>query len=521
MSRFESFRVWAARAPFAERAGAAVATIFVVSSLTWMGLPQQDDQQVTAFAPGDQSTTPSGDRQVPVGQGSGDEAIGSTVGGTAPVRGETGGDAAPGVSAGGSTTGAGGPSATSSGCPATPGTSPSVTDTEIKIDIFLIEPAGPIGGAALGLPTAGRQRELYETILDDINSKGGAACRQIVATYSTLNPADSNQLQQQCLTVAERGTFAVLDAGNYTVALDLVSCYVKNRIPYFGVSPLTIKLANENYPFMFGTYVADQMLHDTVYALDQLEFFSAQNGFKKLGFLYRDCNPELVTQELGWLREVGLSDSEIVTYNIGCSSAAFATPDVLQQAVLKFQGAGVTHFTTNDSINFTNFTRIAEIQGFRPKYGLADLSSFYVNSSNGPNSNNLKHAIAITNGTSGEPNTPGVQPGPGTARCNEYIGGGTTVYDFYLFGQICNQTRMFAAALDNAPILDPSALAAGLNAAGSVEFAYPQGPNNFSAEGVTFGGQLWRTLGWDTGCSCWKVTDPTFHPSFPGLSLGR
>ena len=54
--------------------------------------------------------------------------------------------------------------------------------------------------------------------------------------------------------------------------------------------------------------------------------------------------PDVVKQYLGWLQQAGVSSSQIVTYDVGCPDG-FANPSDIQQAILKFQGSGVTHVT--------------------------------------------------------------------------------------------------------------------------------------------------------------------------------
>jgi hypothetical protein len=108
-------------------------------------------------------------------------------------------------------------------------------------------------------------------------------------------------------------------------------------------------------------------------------------------------------------------------------------------------------------------------------------------------------------------------PSPGTARCNAIyqLHGQAPVYQQPIGagGDVCDELWMFAAALAHDPTLSQTGLAAGLHAAGSVDFSYPQGPNNFSGNGVTTGGQYGRTDQFMTSCDCWRVIDPLFHPS--------
>src|SRR5439155_1390010 len=81
---------------------------------------------------------------------------------------------------------------------------------------------------------------------------------------------------------------------------------------------------------------------------------------------------QLISEFNAWLRQAGVTDAQVVTYDVGCPSA-FATPSDLEQAVLKFRQAGVTHVTTVDFLgDFGSFTHIAQQQGFKPKYIMGD-----------------------------------------------------------------------------------------------------------------------------------------------------
>jgi hypothetical protein len=72
---------------------------------------------------------------------------------------------------------------------------------------------------------------------------------------------------------------------------------------------------------------------------------------------------------------------------------------------------------------------------------------------------------------------------------------------------------MLTAAINHAPAIQSDALAAGLQAAKSVDFAFPQGPNDFTREGTTTGGQYYRFDTFSSECNCWRVTSPRFQRS--------
>jgi hypothetical protein len=277
---------------------------------------------------------------------------------------------------------------------------------------------------------------------------------------------------------------------------------------------------SQNYPYLFGGQSIDSLDHNTVFALSARGFFSPANGFKKLGFIYEDCFPEMNGKIMGWLHQVGLSSSQIVTYNLSCPSA-FASPSDLEQAVLQFQRAGVTH-VTNDwmDANLPTFTNIAEQQGFRPKYGLPDEGLIVLNASNNhPNYANMAGAIAISGDRWAEMSTPGYVPSAGTQKCNAIFAahGQPPMYranDAGNSGWACDGIWELAAMIDHAPALHRNALALGLQAAGSVDMSFPTGPNDFRGAKVTVGDQFWRAAEFLESCTCWRANDQTWHPAF-------
>jgi hypothetical protein len=219
----------------------------------------------------------------------------------------------------------------------------------------------------------------------------------------------------------------------------------------------------------------------------------------------------LLSEELNWLHQAGVPSSDIVTADVGCPST-FASPSALQQAILKFKNAGVTNVTTVDFVgDFSNFTNAAQQQGFRPKYGLSDDALIAVAyGSQAANSKNIANALAITASRDGEERTPGYKQSAGSKLCSQYLG--KSVYSLAAnAGDICDELWMVVAATNNAPALQQNALMAGLQRAKSIDFSYPQGPNDFSSGQVTWGGEYYRTDQFKPSCNCWQVTDKTFH----------
>src|SRR5581483_12204453 len=94
----------------------------------------------------------------------------------------------------------------------------------------------------------------------------------------------------------------------------------------------------------FSKTLAEVIYKDTVFALQQRGFFSAANGFKKLGLVYRSCEPEFYSEITGWLHQAGVPSSAIVAHDVGCPTS-FDTPSDQEQAILAFKSAGVTNVT--------------------------------------------------------------------------------------------------------------------------------------------------------------------------------
>lgn len=527
MLPFQQVRLWARRAPMPERVAAFVGAALVVTVVAWLLVPGTGTVTnvgavgSAGFTSGTPTATPGGGGAggSPAGSGltSGGGSSGS-LGGGAPAPG-TGG-APTGGPTGGAAPGGAGQAAAAGGCTAPPGSDQGVSADQIRIAIIVINIFGPTTNGAFGIASAAQQQAYFQDVINSINSSGGVACHHKLApVYFQANASDASNLQQVCLDVEQAKVFAVIDYGAYDVYPSIAACFPENGLPYISVTLPPQSEQKQYYPYIFSSASTLELLyHNSVQALAQRGFFGASNGFKKLGLLYEDCVAQEPGEVQGWLHQVGIGAAQIVSYDLGCPTG-FASPSDLEQAVLKFKESGVTHLTEVGTVpNFGLFTKVAEQQGFRPKYGLPDEGEVAITASNeGPNQNNIANAIAITGGRFGEDVTPGMQPTRGTVACSAIYqaNGMPPVYQQPLGagGSACDDVWLLAGAINHAPTLQRRALAAGLQAAGSVEFSYPYGPNQFGP-GVTTGQEFWRTVQFLTSCGCWRVVDPTFHPSF-------
>lgn len=518
MAPFQVFRLWCRRAPTLQKAGAITAAMAVLAALAWAVVPAS-----THGTSGSGGLGASGlGAQAQSGANAGAQGTSGTLAGGSSASGVGGVSTGAANSAGAATgarSSAGGGSA-SGHCVSPPGSATGVNATQIKIAAILVSLYGPTGNSAFGIPSPQQQQAAFQAVADNINANGGVACRKLVPQYYDGNDADQAQLQQLCLTISQAGVYAVLDLGAYAEYPAGMNCYAQNHIPLFEAFNFPAQVVQHLYPYIFAFDTFDSVYKNAVFGLKQKGFFSPSNGFKKFGILYRDCQPEYIKEEISWLNQAGIPSSEISSYDDGCPNP-FASPSDIENAILQFKRDGVTNMTEVDDItDIANFTNASQSQGFNPKWGLGDDGALNVSSSaQGPNSSNMNNGIAITASRNGENNTPSLTASPtaGTVKCNaimQTVGLSPVYNQETIIGDSCNVLWMFEGALDNGPSLSPTSLAAGLQRTGSIDFSFPLGPNNFTAPGTTYAGQYWRVDQYYQSCSCWKVVEPNFSPSF-------
>ena len=536
MTPFQQFRLWLRRAPVGERAVAAVAAAMVLL-LVLVLLPSSAGSEAseTLAGGGDPAVTEEVAAVGPGGTAAGDgtrvqapgsvapadaTGAGSTSVSTGAADSATGGVPQTGTgpsstaAAAGGTTATGpaaGPAKASRSCPQ--GKAPGVTEKKMKIAVIMTKIVGPAANALFGVATPEQQREYWKRVLDDVNANGGAGCRELVPTFYEANPADNTNLQEVCLDIVGSGAFAALDTQAYA-QFPVVECYPRNKVPYFGGYFASETIRARSFPYLFQFNSMDQAHKDAVFALRDRGFFQKENGFTRLAFPHKSCDSQLIKKMRSWLGQAGVRPSQIVEFDFGCANG-LASPSTIQQAILTFQREGATSLTYANLVgDFGNFTRIAEQQGYRPRYGLPNDALISVSKGSvRQDPDNIANAIAIDQGRYAEETTPGTKPTAATARCSAIMK--EDVYDLpNIAGKTCNMAWIFMAAVDNAPQLARTALAAGLQRAGSVEFSYPQGPNTFAAPRTTTGGQFWRPTRFTRSCACWRVTDAAFKPSY-------
>jgi hypothetical protein len=517
MTPFQVFRRWFRRAPVFQKVSAVVAAAVTLSALMWAVVPSSAPSNsfglgaagsLGGSVDGTGSATTTSTTTSTTIAGSAASAAAASAAGPAAATAHPAGATASGPAAA---------SVSHPACASPPGSAKGVSATQINLAVMIVNIAGPAADSTFGIASPADQQAAFQAVINNINANGGVACRKLVPQFYSANPVDQTGLQQLCLTITQSNAFAVLDPGayaNYAAGLD---CYAQNHMPYFEGYQLDGPQIQHDYPFLFAVGNLTQTYKDGVFGLQKAGFFSPASGFKKLGLIYRDCYPDLVSGELAWLNQAGVTSANISSYDMGCPSA-FASPSDLENAIIQFKAAGVTNMTEVFELgDMANFTTIAQQQGFSPKWGLADDALFEIsNGSEAPNAQNLNGAIGIAANRDGENNTSALSSNPtaGTVKCNAILQtAGLAVYGAAAIGNACDQLWMFQAAVDNAPQLSQEALAAGLQKAGAIDFSFPQGPNNF-ATGATYGGEYWRQDQYSSACSCWQVVNPNFSPSF-------
>jgi hypothetical protein len=500
---FLQFRLWLARASAGSKAGTAVGGALVFALVVWIAVPSNSTNSAAVSTRGrtaTQSSAPATPRDgaTPTG-GTG------TPGATTPG----GGAATPGP--GGSASGQPGDgSASAAGCQG--------DEETIKVGVVLIEIGS--GGANLnstfGIPSASEQQADWNAVFDAVNTTGGAACHPLEGFFQTYNELDSSTSQAACLEFTQEQVFAIL-GGFLPTASDV--CPLQNHLPVFEETVIPRSDAQEQSPYYFGPSGAIEVVYNNfAHAVAGLGQFDPAKGFKKLGILYNDCIAGVHDVLVASLKSAGLSDGQLSNFNLGCP-AGFSPPSVLQQAIIQFQRDGVTHLATDAGADLQNFTKLAQSQGFRPQYLIPDTGIVATsgNAAFAPDPTNFDGAIAITASQYGAIAS-GLPKTNATLACDQIMTDHQlpNVYDsgVQFAGGVCNVVWTLVAAMVHAPTLSPDALADGLNAAGSIEYSFPYGPNDFTAPGTTWGGQFWRPLNYSAACACWNVTDPNYQPSF-------
>jgi len=512
-------RLWWRRAPYANKLATSLTLAIVVAVAAWILIPTGGDDatNVTGVDAAEGATVAPGDATSGVGApavttptATGDAATG---GGAAASTNPT---AAAGRGTGSVATASGG-----TACLQAPSGTPGVTDKEIVFGYGYANLAGPIGNSAVGLGSPDEYKRLAQAVVDDINARGGVQCRKVVLKVYEGNPVNQDQTRATCLQVGQDRPFLFADSGAFAYPLGAYGCLPQQKIPV--VTPAMI-LGSEVSKFSpYLTSVASDSpteMRDVALGGAQQGFFDPAKGFKKLGLLYEDCTPEVNRDLDAGLARAGVPSGQTSKYVFSCPSSGFAPPNEMSQAVTQFKLAGVTHvIPLTGGGSFKPFTEIANSQGFKPRYLITNYNGLIITSATSlqPNPDNFDGSLAISTGSYGMDTTPGVQPDPGTRRCQAVIAKAGLPPDFVWGkqgGQVCSVLWTAEVAIKHARTLTREAALPGLFNAGSVQLAFPNPDTTFKAPAKFFGGDTWSTVQWHKDCSCWRILEPNRKPSF-------
>jgi hypothetical protein len=515
MTPFLVFRVWLARASPAKKASAVASSVLVLALLVWVAVPPGNVTSAVVSGLAGSTAADAGSAGVsPTSPGTGTPASRASGSSSSPAA--TALTAVPGELPAPS-----GPSPIASITGSVPVAGHAVchgTAPPIKIGVVLISIG--IGSLSInstfGVPNPSQQEADFNAVFDAVNKAGGVICHPLVGDFQSFDELDASTAQSACLQFVQDKVSLIL-GGFLPQASD--TCPLQHHIPVFEEIQIPSAAAHQFFPYYFSASgELEVLLNNFAHAIARMGYFSSSKGFKKLGILYRDCIPGEFQVLVADVEHVGVSAHAISSFDVGCPSG-FAAPSTLEQAVLQFQQAGVTAVTPIDGSDLQTFSNRAQQQGFHPQWLLPDDGTVATSavSTFQPNPANFNGAVAITPEQYGAiaAGLPETSP---TKTCDQIMTshGLPTVYESadQFAGSTCSLTWMADAAIANAPSLSAEELAPGLTQAGAVAFSFPDGPNNFSAPRTTYGGQYWRPITFSTACHCWKVTNPTFQPSF-------
>jgi hypothetical protein len=296
------------------------------------------------------------------------------------------------------------------------------------------------------------------------------------------------------------------------------TCIAKSHIPNVWYTPPHTPDVKKYSPYILSWQPDyDKLIHHYINGSNGLGFFK---GMKKVGVLEGSCYPDENTAVINELHAVGIQDSQIDTFNFGCTGAPVETPDQDQAAVLQFQRNGVTHVVNVSYGAVTGFSGAADQQHYDPAFTMMeDGAATAIQSGTTKPGKSFDKATLISTIQTGARSTPGYAYSPATKRCAALMtkAGVSTPQgsdNGQFFGIACVNALLLEAAGTNAPDLVRTQLSAGLARAGVFDVSYPAAPITIADPARPTAGQTWRNGQWDSGCQCWHVVSTRFRGDF-------
>ena len=529
MSGLLQARLWWRHASGTERLSTALAIGVVVVLVGWLLSPTLSDDGSTAVGTvgvtpgveGGEGPGASGQTGA-VGAGSGsagtDTGAGTTTGGTGGA-----GPASSGSTSGGGSAPTGGGTAAQTGdqCAEAPSGTPGVTDEEIRIGVGILELAGPIGNGAAGVASPDELQRMAEAAVADLNERGGVHCRKIVAKYYKGNPINPDTQRATCLQVIQDRPLLFTDMGAFVYPTGAFACLTQQKVPTITPTAITGTEISRFAPYLASTTSdAATAMYTAVLGAKQMGMFDPAKGFKKLGLLMEDCNPEFNREFDAAIAKAGLTGAQISRYEFSCPPGGFASPSDMGQAAFQHRRDGATHvMMLTGGGSQRPYTQTASGQGYNPKYIFFDYNGM-INTAGqaaGPAPNTINGALGVTVMRFGMNTTPGIPVDPATKRCQAIIAKAGLGPEYVYSpggGGICNAIWAVEAALKGAKTLTREAAIPGLFNAGPVQYAYGATETVYRAPTKFYGGDTWWPIQFHEDCACWRVLDPQRKPSF-------
>jgi hypothetical protein len=262
----------------------------------------------------------------------------------------------------------------------------------------------------------------------------------------------------------------------------------------------------------------DTLIRNYIFGLQQYGFY---DGVKRLGLLIDSCFSDINDAVFGALSRLGVSRDQLSVYDYGCPSG-ITSPNAHFAAALQMKRDGVTHLLNTAYGQINGFASAAADQGYRPRYGLMDdNAAVLLQTANPPADPSLDGALFITADQTGAENTEGATFTPATDRCVAIASASGTGSPLEpgrtaapLRGLQCALVELFVAVAEQTRPLVRTGLAPTMGTLGPVDLSFPAGQNDFRNPALPAGGQYWRVLRYDDDCTCVRLVDGTWYPSF-------
>lgn len=377
-----------------------------------------------------------------------------------------------------------------------------VTDDEIRIGISYVQDDGG-GAAAAGLGTfAVDEREEAEILVDWVNANGGIDGRQVVPVYHASQLGDFSARGAACAAFTEDNeVFGVI--ASFSPDLE---CMHERQTPVItaqGISDESLELYGAT-SFSPGGFAANRKLLALIDGLVRTNFFEPVDGQPVvIGALVHEIAREGLQPVLDEIMaRYGLAIDEYGEAGDACSRD--------QGVVLQFAQAGVTHIITPAGYSPVCTMQAANSQLYYPRWSL-DSSQNPAALENGlaPEDQLENTTIVGTNpATDIGAGTPMSTLGPNNERCRQIrADAGLAVQNDVRGGvsAFCETWFGFLKMVAQASALTPAGIGAAFEAGGDWDstsaYAATWGTGLLHAGGVGF-----RTLAWDTGCSCFQYS---------------